>query len=336
MAPRMGSERPAVTVVIPTRNRRDLLEEAVASALEQGGVDVEVVVVDDGSTDGTQRWLDGLANPRVRHLRLDPARERTAARNAGLACAVTPYVLFLDDDDLLAPQALRRLAGALERHRVAPVAAGTYATFGTYGPKELPRQPTIGRLPIRRRMWREILWGWYLLPGAGLWRTDHLRDMGGWDETRTFAEDLELSLRVHPYPMALVPHPVLRYRQHGRHVDDATEARWEQDNAEVRRRFLAQLPPAERAVGQRVVDARPTFQRALAAYASGDYGTAARGLLRGIRAAPSLMASPVLGPMFIGMLVKSVLAQAAPERVRRRVREARQARRAERFGPGAA
>jgi glycosyltransferase involved in cell wall biosynthesis len=329
----MGSERLAVTVVIPTRNRRDLLEQAVASAVTQAGVDVEVVVVDDASSDGTEQWLRQLDLPNVRQLRLDPARERTAARNAGLALAASPYVLFLDDDDLLAPHALRRLARALERHRTAPVAAGTYATFGTYGPKELPRQPTIGRLPIRRRMWREILWGWYLLPGAGLWRTDYLRGIGGWDESRNFAEDLELSLRVHPHPMALVPHAVLRYRQHGRHVDDETEAGWEQDNAEVRRRFLARLPPTERAVGQRVVDARPTFQHALSAYAAGDYRSAARDLRRGIRAAPSLMASPVLGPMFAGMLVKSLLAQAAPERLRRRVRTARQARRAERYGP---
>ena len=185
-------------------------------------------------------------------------------------------------------------------------------------------------------MWREILWGWYLLPGMGLWRTNFLRGIGGWDESRNFAEDLELSLRLHPHPMALVPHVVLRYRQHGRQVDPATEADWELLNAEVRSQFLERLTEREQRAGQRVIDARPTFADALSAYSTGEYRRAAVGLIRGIRRAPALAASPVLGPMFASMLMKSIAAQAAPEGVRRRVREARHARRAERFGPRAA
>jgi len=320
-------DRPAVSVVIPTRDRCALLREAVASVLGQEGVDVQVVVVDDASSDDTSRWLSSVEDPRVRPIRLEPARERTAARNAGLAEVATSSVLFLDDDDLLAPRALARLIRALDRHPSAVVAAGTYATFGAYGPNELPRRPTIGRLPLQRQMWREVLWGWYLLPGAGLWRTQFLRSIGGWDESRNFAEDLELSLRIHPSPMALVPHVVLRYRQHGREVDAETEANWERTNAEVRATFLNRLDPVERAGGQRIVDARPTFGRALADYASGDYRGAARGLVRGLRVAPALLTSPVLGPMLTGMLLKSLVAQATPERLRRRVRETRQARR---------
>jgi glycosyltransferase involved in cell wall biosynthesis len=329
----MSSDRSAVTVVIPTHNRCELLEHAVSSVFRQTGVSVEVVVVDDASSDRTAGWLEQQTDPRLRHDRLDPGRERTAARNAGLALVTTPAVLFLDDDDLLAPGALQRLSSALDRHPAAPVAAGTYATFGTYGPHEVPRQPTIGRLPVQRRMWREILWGWYLLPGAGLWRTEHLRGIGGWDETRSFAEDLELSLRIHPRPIALVPHVVLHYRQHGRPVDPDVEAARERMSDEVRQRFLESLPTADRAAGQRVVDSRPMFGRALDAYAGGDYTTAARGLVAGLRAAPALATSPVLGPMFAGMLAKCLVARAAPEGVRRRVREARRARRAERFGP---
>jgi len=332
----MDPDRPPVTVVIPTHDRCDLLVEAVSSVLGQTGIGCEVLVVDDGSSDGTDAWLQGQTDPRVRHLRLEPAQERTAARNAGLARVQTPYVLFLDDDDLLAPRALERLARALDRHRRAPVAAGTYATFGVYGPSELPREPTIGRLSVCRRMWREILWGWYLLPGTGLWRADYLRGIGGWDESRTFAEDLELSLRIHPRPMALVPHVVLRYRQWGRTPDPEVEAEHEQMNAEVRTQFLSRLPPAERRLGQQVIDARPVFQRALAAYGAGDYRAARAGLLQGVRAAPSLLTSPVLGPMFVEMLGKSTVALVAPVSVRRRVRDARHARRAERLGPKAA
>lgn len=327
----MPAARTRVTVVVPTRDRVALLPEAVGSALGQDGVDVEVVVVDDASTDGTAEWLAALGDPRVRTVRLERPQERTVARNAGLAAASAPYVLFLDDDDVLAPAALAALAGALERHPEAPVAAGTYATFGTYGPHEVPRRQPIGRRPRRRRMWREILWGWYLLPGAGLWRVEDLRAMGGWDESRTFAEDLELGLRVHPRPMALVPRVVLRYRQHGRRPDPDVEADHEAQNDAVRAAFVDRLSPRERQAAARLLAARPTFQRALAAYGEGAYGAAAAGLARGLRAVPALAVSPVLGPTLLAMLAKSVGAQLVPRGLRARLRDRRRADRAARY-----
>lgn len=328
----MSAPRPRVTVVIPTHDRLAMLPQAIDSALGQEAVDVEVVVVDDASSDGTAEWLRAHADERVRTIRLDPGRERCAARNAGLNRVTTPFVLFLDDDDVLAARALQRLARALERHPRAPVAAGTYATFGEYSVDDVPRRPTIGRLPIQHRMSKEILFGWYLLPGAALWRAEYLRSIGGWDETMNFAEDLELSLRIHPSPMALVPHVVLRYRHHARPVDPEVRAREEAINAEVRRAFVECLPASERRRAQRVVDARPTFAEGLDAYADGRYRVAVRALVRGIRAAPALLASPILGPMVVSMIVKALVAQAAPERLQRRVRESRRATRARRYG----
>lgn len=331
----MGRAAAEVTVVIPTRNRLGFLCEAVDSVLSQRGVRVQLVVVDDASDDGTAGWLAARVDSRVRHVRLDASRERTVARNVGLAEATTPYVLFLDDDDLLAPKAACRLARALERHPAAPVAVGTYATFGTFGPQEVPRRQPIGRFPVCRQMWREILWGWYQLPGAALWRTKVLRDLGGWDEARTFAEDLELSLRVHPRAVALVPHVVLRYRQHGRVVDSLTETRRQAMNAEVREAFVAGLSAAEQRAARKVIDTRPVFERALAAYASGEYDVAARGLASGLIAVPRLALSPVLGPTLTSMLVKSFVAQVTPPSFQERVRRTRTARRNARFGSGA-
>jgi glycosyltransferase involved in cell wall biosynthesis len=324
-----------VTVVIPTRNRRALLAEAVDSALQQHGVTVDVVVIDDASSDGTEDWLRQHPDPRLRSVRFDPPRERTAARNAGLALATAPYVMFLDDDDLIAADGLARLADALDRHAAAPVAAGTYATFGTHGPLETPRQQPNGWFVHRRRMFREILWGWYLLPGAGLWRAEELRRIGGWDESRNFAEDMELSLRIHPRPMVLVPHVTLRYRQHGRPIDRARERREEAMNNEVRSRFIERLSPRDRRAAQRVVDARPAFADALVAYDVGRYRVAARGLVAGMRAAPALCVSPVLGPTLWSMLAKSIGALVVPEAVRDRIRRARRAGRARRHDTGA-
>jgi glycosyltransferase involved in cell wall biosynthesis len=102
-------------VVIPTRNRRSSLEVAVRSVLDQSVGDLEVVVADDGSTDGTTDLLDSLArqDPRVRHVRSEVGRGAQAARNAGIQAAAGQWIAFLDSDDEYLPDSLaRRLEGA--------------------------------------------------------------------------------------------------------------------------------------------------------------------------------------------------------------------------------
>jgi glycosyltransferase involved in cell wall biosynthesis len=94
---------PEVSVVIPTRDRRPILARTLATALAQAGVDLEVVVVDDGSADDTVSWLAAQSDPRIRIVQHDRSRGVSAARNAGIAAARGPWVAFLDDDDLWAP-----------------------------------------------------------------------------------------------------------------------------------------------------------------------------------------------------------------------------------------
>jgi glycosyltransferase involved in cell wall biosynthesis len=98
---------PEVSVVIPTRNRRRLLALALASALEQQGVEVEAIVVDEGSDDGTEEMVRSLADPRVRLIRHERPLGKSAARNRGIGAATAAWVAFLDDDDLWAPHKLR-------------------------------------------------------------------------------------------------------------------------------------------------------------------------------------------------------------------------------------
>ncbi len=94
---------PDVAVIITTYNRAGTVVRAVQSALDHTApLDVEVVVVDDGSTDGTAQVLAGVADPRVTVV-VQPNAGQTAARNAGLARATADWVAFLDDDDELLP-----------------------------------------------------------------------------------------------------------------------------------------------------------------------------------------------------------------------------------------
>ena len=93
---------PRVSVIIPTYNRANFLGEAVASALGQDYQDVEVIVIDDGSTDETQSVLATFRDPRLVRVRQDNAG-RSRARNRGIAMARGEYITFLDSDDYYLP-----------------------------------------------------------------------------------------------------------------------------------------------------------------------------------------------------------------------------------------
>jgi glycosyltransferase involved in cell wall biosynthesis len=103
---------PEVTIVIPTQGRWPLLRRTLSGVLRQQGVDFEVVIVDDGSTDETAERLAELADGRIRPIRHEVSRHVAAARNAGIAAAKGEWIAFLDDDDLWAPNKLRTQLGA--------------------------------------------------------------------------------------------------------------------------------------------------------------------------------------------------------------------------------
>jgi glycosyltransferase involved in cell wall biosynthesis len=104
-ASRFGSvadRRPAFSVVICTYNRADVLPRAIDTVLAQDFDDFELVVVDDGSKDGTADAVGAIADPRVHYVRQENAG-LGAARNTGVDHASGRYVVFLDDDDLALP-----------------------------------------------------------------------------------------------------------------------------------------------------------------------------------------------------------------------------------------
>ncbi len=106
-----------VSVIVPTRNRQALLAETLESALGQTGVQLQVVVVDDGSNDGTTDALARMRDPRLKVVRHDVPRGVAQARNTGIAAASGEWIAFLDDDDLWAPTKLEaQLEAAAREH----------------------------------------------------------------------------------------------------------------------------------------------------------------------------------------------------------------------------
>jgi len=109
---------PLVSIIVPTKNRAARLPGAIDSALTQSIDDLEVIVVDDASTDGTARYLSDLvqSDHRVRALTHDAATGPSSARNDGIAVANGRFIAFLDDDDRWYPSKLEEQLAYLDAH----------------------------------------------------------------------------------------------------------------------------------------------------------------------------------------------------------------------------
>lgn len=97
-----------ISVVIPTYNRKDKLPACIASVLAQTYPNLEVIVVDDASTDGTERLFDRGTDPRVHYVRYGDNRGACYARNLGAQRAHGSFLAFQDSDDLWHPDKLQK------------------------------------------------------------------------------------------------------------------------------------------------------------------------------------------------------------------------------------
>jgi glycosyltransferase involved in cell wall biosynthesis len=182
-----------VTVVIPTRSRWDLLSSAaLPSAFGQEDVDVEIVVVDDGSTDSTAEGVAGLGDPRLRLVRHARPRGVAGARNAGIEAAGGEWIAFLDDDDLWAPRKLRVQldVAAAESASFAYGGAAAVAEDRSWLYSLAPPDPG---LLAKTLLARNVLWG-----GCSnvIVKSDVVRGLGGFDERLFQLTDWDLWIRL--------------------------------------------------------------------------------------------------------------------------------------------
>jgi glycosyltransferase involved in cell wall biosynthesis len=189
----MTSPPPDVTVVIPTHNRWHLLStSSLPSALAQEDIELEVVVVDDGSSDATPSELERLSHRRLRKLRHDQPRGVAAARNTGISAAHGEWVAFLDDDDLWSPQKLRMQLETARSEDAAFVYAAAVVLDEHGKVIEVAPAPDADSLAadLRSR---------YVIPGGPsnvVARTDLLRRLGGFDEALSYLADWDMWLRL--------------------------------------------------------------------------------------------------------------------------------------------
>jgi len=225
-----------ISILIPCFNAERWIGGAIESALAQSWPDKEVVVVDDGSTDGSAAVVQGFGS-RIR-FETQPHSGANPARNRLLELARAEWVQYLDADDYLMPDKVAPQARALETAGDVDVLYGP-ATLELWSEQRVDR--SITAVPEPHDPWL-LLVRWQLpQTGAPLWRKQAILDAGGWTPDQPCAQEHELYLRLLMHQKRFAYHPtngaVYRY------WTTATISR--RNGAETRTRRLEVLQRAE-------------------------------------------------------------------------------------------
>jgi O-antigen biosynthesis protein len=220
-APARAEDRPLVSVVIPTFNRADLVLRAIRSVLAQDYPAMEVLVVDDASTDDTAARVEALGDRRVRLLRQGKNGGVARARNAGMEAAEGDLIAFLDSDDEWLPARLGPQVDLLARApaRTALIHGGTEVIAPGGERVYLPPQAEGRVFPAM--LARNVLPGF---PFNGLMRREVVDTIGGFDPALPAIEDWDFLIRATRFfGVAAVDVPAYRY--HNDAPSDAAGAR---------------------------------------------------------------------------------------------------------------
>lgn len=200
---------PETSVIIPTWNRRALIARAIDSVLAQTREIGEIIVVDDGSTDGTAGFLADRYGERVICVRQDNAGV-SAARNRGLALARGRYLALLDSDDEWLPEKNERQVAFLDAHPgIGMVLCNVFrvdaagSLIDVFDRRE--------QIPEDGPALRWVLRDPALAPLSAMMRREVYETVGGFDEGLRTAEDLDFHLRVAArWPIGVVAEPLAR------------------------------------------------------------------------------------------------------------------------------
>ncbi len=232
----MNAEKRKVSVIIPTYNRVDYLRQSLESALSQTYGNVEIIVVDDGSTDNTrealQPYIDGK---KITYLYRENSGNPSVARNLALRKASGEYICFLDSDDIRMEHSIAKAAEILDAHDHVGMVCSDWLFFKRYFGANRKLQPSwikstgyLDKLPgeyIRRRHADCILFekefiyelfnSNFVFTSSVLTRKDLLDSTGYFDESLKIGEDCDMWLRICEIKnLAFITEPLVYRRVH--------------------------------------------------------------------------------------------------------------------------
>jgi glycosyltransferase involved in cell wall biosynthesis len=234
-----GADR-LVSVVIPSYNHGRFLGHAIRSALDQTYGAVEVIVVDDGSTDGSQAVV-ARCQPGVHYVRQDN-RGLPAARNTGIRAARGAFVGFLDADDVWLPGFL---SAVMDRWDRDPTLGAIHTGFYCMD-EDGRRLPQISTSVVADdRMFDRLVDGEFFVPSSVVARRECFDRVGLFDEALRGSEDWDMWLRVaRQCRFAGIAEPLIRYRVHGSNMSGDPEYMLRYQRMVVAKHFGEALGPA--------------------------------------------------------------------------------------------
>jgi len=234
-----------ISVIIPLYNARATLPQTLNSVLAQSFNDFEVIVVDDGSTDGSLEWVQEVNDPRVRVFSYANGGA-AVARNRGVKHAVGEAVAFLDADDYWTPDKLAAQWQALQVHPEAAVAHSWTQFVNEQGQVFSQGCKFIANVSEKDSAYRALLVTNVLESGSNpLIQRQALLDIGGFDESLKSSQDQDLYIRLAArYPFVTVPRYQIFYRIMASNSISSNIERQEQEALRVYERTFAEAPSA--------------------------------------------------------------------------------------------
>ena len=196
--------QPYISVIIPTYNRLNLLKETVESVRHQTFRDFEIIVVNDGSTDGTAKWLDTQGD--LKHLDQENKGIATS-RNNGAAAAEGEWFAFVDHDDLWAPDKLEIQAEFMKRNPDVGLVAARHVRLSQKPPKVRNHRWIKGDLLVK------VFSESFIHTSSVIIRRDVFRAINGFPARYRFADEFDVWLKIAAnYPVAYVYDPLVFIR----------------------------------------------------------------------------------------------------------------------------
>ena len=184
---------PRISVILPVHNRADVLARAIQSVLDQSLAAFELIVVDDGSTDGSAGVARSFGDERIKVIELGENRGGNAARNAGVRAATAPLIAFLDSDDTYLPEKLERVVGEFDHRPDLELLVDSFVKVQPSGKRVTRTNPVIrDRETFRKALFTRQLWK--ATPSITVRRDAMLAFM--FDETLRRLQDFDFLIRA--------------------------------------------------------------------------------------------------------------------------------------------
>ncbi len=186
------SDTPLVSVIIPTYNRRNLIEGTIESVLSQTYNNFELIIVDDGSTDGTKSVVEKIDDRRITYRAHKKNRGANAARNTGLKSANGEYIAFIDSDVVWLPEKIEKQVKTIQNtnNSVGAIYCDSYGQFENYL-KEVPLPEISGNI------YKDLLGSKIFIPTSQLlFKSECFDKCGNWDIELPCFNEYDLCLRI--------------------------------------------------------------------------------------------------------------------------------------------